>query len=68
MGYDDAATIPLALDTASTGLYSKTYGFGLTPPWVKGGIGMYSGTPIVVLGGASAVGSYGKLLSREVSL
>ncbi|KAG1814079.1 chaperonin 10-like protein [Suillus variegatus] len=64
LGYDDAATIPLALDTASTGLYSKTYGFGLTPPWVKGGIGMYSGTPIVVLGGASAVGSYVIQLAR----
>ncbi|KAG2087811.1 chaperonin 10-like protein [Suillus discolor] len=64
-GYDDAATIPLALDTASTGLYSVgKYGFGLTPPWVKDGIGMYSGTPIVILGGASAVGSYVIQLAR----
>lgn len=62
MGYDDTATIPLAFDTASTGLYnSNKYGFGLTPPWVSHGIGKYSATPIIILGGASAVGSYGKL-------
>jgi NADPH:quinone reductase-like Zn-dependent oxidoreductase len=60
--YDEAATIPLAFDTASTGLYnSNKYGLGLTPPWEKNGIGMYSGTPIVILGGSSAVGSFGKL-------
>ncbi|KAG1775967.1 chaperonin 10-like protein [Suillus placidus] len=65
LGYDDAATIPLALDTASTGLYnSNKYGLGLTPPWAKNGMGMYSGTPIVILGGASAVGSYAIQLAR----
>ncbi|KAG1759322.1 chaperonin 10-like protein [Suillus occidentalis] len=59
LGYDDTATIPLAFDTASTGLYNDNkYGFGLTPPWVLHGIGKYSATPIIILGGASAVGSY----------
>lgn len=62
MGYDDTATIPLAFDTASTGLYnSNKYGCGLTPPWELHGIGKYSASPIVILGGASAVGSFGKL-------
>ncbi|KAG2036274.1 chaperonin 10-like protein [Suillus americanus] len=65
LGYDEAATIPLALDTASTGLYnSNRYGLGLTPPWVESGIGMYSETPIVILGGSSAVGSYAIQLAR----
>ncbi|KAG1743498.1 chaperonin 10-like protein [Suillus lakei] len=65
LGYDDAATIPLAFDTASTGLYNKNkYGIGLTPPWTKNGIGMYSATPIVILGGASSVGSYVIQLAR----
>ncbi|KAG1727197.1 hypothetical protein EDD22DRAFT_1016813 [Suillus occidentalis] len=53
--------IPLAFDTASssTGLYnSNKHGFGLTPPWVLHGIWKYSATPIVILGGTSAFGSY----------
>ncbi|KAG2149024.1 chaperonin 10-like protein [Suillus bovinus] len=65
LGYNEAATIPLAFDTASTGLYNDNkYGLGLTPPWVKNGIGMYSASPIVILGGASAVGSYAIQLAR----
>ncbi|KAG1883484.1 chaperonin 10-like protein [Suillus subluteus] len=65
LGYDEAATIPLAFDTASTGLYnSNIYGLGLTPPWVENGIGVYSGTPIVILGGSSAVGSCAIQLAR----
>jgi NADPH:quinone reductase-like Zn-dependent oxidoreductase len=59
--YDDAATIPLGFDTASTGLYSDVYGIGLTPPWAEGGFKKYSGNPIVIMGGSSSVGSYGKL-------
>lgn len=59
LDYDDTATIPLAFDTASTGLYNDNkYGCGLTPPWELHGIGKYSATPIVILGGASAVGSF----------
>ncbi|KAG1821976.1 chaperonin 10-like protein [Suillus subaureus] len=65
LGYDEAATIPLAFDTASTGLYnSNKYGLGLTPPWEQSGISMYSGTPIVILGGSSAVGSFAIQLAR----
>jgi len=60
-GYDDAATIPLGFDTASTGLYGDTYGIGLMPPWAEGGVGKYSRKPIVIIGGASSVGSYGKM-------
>ncbi|KAG2145218.1 chaperonin 10-like protein [Suillus clintonianus] len=58
LGYDDAATVPLGFDTASTGLYnSNKYGIGLRPPWEEGGLARYAG-PIVILGGASSVGSY----------
>ncbi|KAG0708121.1 chaperonin 10-like protein [Suillus ampliporus] len=65
LGYDDAATIPLAFDTASTGLYNDNkYGIGLMPPWVNGGLDKYSRTPIVVIGGASSVGSYVVQLAR----
>ena len=34
---------------------------GLTPPWEAGGRGKYHGQPIIVFGGASSVGQYGKL-------
>jgi hypothetical protein len=61
LGYDDAATVPLGFDTASTGLYGDAHGIGLTPPWAEGGLKKYSGDPIVVIGGSSSVGSYGKL-------
>ncbi|KAG2074427.1 GroES-like protein [Suillus decipiens] len=65
LGYDEAATIPLTFDTASIGLYcSSEFGLGLTPPWVEGGIRAYRGTPIVILGGSSAVGSYAIQLAR----
>jgi len=60
LGYDDAATVPLGFDTASTGLYSDVYGIGLLPPWA-GGLKKYSGNPIVIIGGSSSVGSYGKV-------
>ncbi|KAG2362804.1 chaperonin 10-like protein [Suillus spraguei] len=65
LGFDEAATIPLAFDTALTGLYNgNKYGVGLTPPWVQGGIGAYQNTPMVILGGSSAVGSFAIQLAR----
>ena len=35
-------------------------GAGMTPPWAAGGRGAYFGQPIVILGGSSSVGQYGK--------
>lgn len=58
--YNQAATVPLGLDTAAVGLYSDTLGAGLTPPWMEGGQGKYPGKPILVYGGSSSVGCYGK--------
>jgi len=58
LDFDQAATVPLAFDTASVGLYGDPLGAGLIPPWVEGGKGKYAGKPILIMGGASSVGSY----------
>ena len=65
MSFEEAATIPIGLDTAALALYSRDevaisqFSVGLYPPWEEGGRGKYSGKPIVVLGGASSVGQSG---------
>ncbi|KAF9563443.1 GroES-like protein, partial [Agrocybe pediades] len=57
VSYDEASTLPLAIATACSGLYTEIpHGIGLIPPTREEGYGKYSGIPIVVLGGASAVG------------
>ncbi|KAI6148255.1 chaperonin 10-like protein [Pisolithus thermaeus] len=56
--YDQAATLPLTLNTAAVGLYSNTFGAGLLPPWTEFGKDKYSGKPILVSGASSSVGSY----------
>ncbi|EGO00290.1 hypothetical protein SERLA73DRAFT_160219 [Serpula lacrymans var. lacrymans S7.3] len=62
-----AASIPVGLATAVDALYSpKPHGFAFTPPWEEGGRGKYKDRSIVVLGGASAVGQFGKL-SNELA-
>ncbi|KAJ3552134.1 hypothetical protein NM688_g4314 [Phlebia brevispora] len=64
---DEAATIPLVFDTAAFGLYVKAdtrSGAGLTPPWEEGGLGKYSGQPIVILGGSSSIGQFVIQLAR----
>ncbi|KAJ3538747.1 hypothetical protein NM688_g6475 [Phlebia brevispora] len=56
---DQAASIPLALDTAVLGLYvapGRRGGANLTPPWQEGGREKYRGRPIFIFGGAGAVG------------
>lgn len=58
--YDQAATLPLTLDTAAVGLYSDTFGAGLVPPWTEFGKEKYSGKPILVSGASSSVGTYGE--------
>ncbi|OJA19965.1 hypothetical protein AZE42_12053 [Rhizopogon vesiculosus] len=62
--FDGAATLPLGLDTAVTGMYGKDFGAGITPPWAKSGVDNKSKGPIVIIGGASSVGSYVIQLAR----
>ncbi|KAF5324284.1 hypothetical protein D9619_011084 [Psilocybe cf. subviscida] len=55
--FEQAATLPVALSAAYTGLYQKAPdGAGITPPTSPATEGIYKGTPLVVLGGASSVG------------
>ncbi|KAF9564513.1 GroES-like protein [Agrocybe pediades] len=55
--YDEAATLPLAVSTAYSGLYSEPpNGAGLALPLEGESSNKYLGSPIVILGGASAVG------------
>ncbi|KAH7920889.1 GroES-like protein, partial [Leucogyrophana mollusca] len=64
ISYDQAASVPLAFDTAVTGLYGQWNGAGITPPWEEGGKKKYSGNPIVIMGGSGSVGSYAIQLAR----
>ncbi|KAI0692524.1 GroES-like protein [Cytidiella melzeri] len=53
ISFEQASTVPLVLATAAFGLYSKK----VAPPGRgEGGRGKYSGQPILVIGGSSAVG------------
>ncbi|KAI0684710.1 hypothetical protein BC835DRAFT_1292442, partial [Cytidiella melzeri] len=67
ISFEQASTVPLAVATAAFGLYSKKAappghgGAGLHPVWEEGGRGKYSGQPILVIGGSSAVGQQGRL-------
>ena len=58
LSFDQGAGLPSAVSTAGIGLYHTDTGPRFSPPW-KGGRGKYAGTPIVVIGGASVVGSVG---------
>jgi hypothetical protein len=60
ISFDSAATVPLGLDTAMVGLYGNDFGAGITPPWTTSAGGHEPGKPIVIFGGSSSVGSYGK--------
>ncbi|OJA18217.1 hypothetical protein AZE42_06183 [Rhizopogon vesiculosus] len=68
LSFDSAATVPLGLDTALTGMYGKHNGAGITPPWEEGG--SHDNTPdkpIVIIGGSSSVGSYGEQSGTRLS-
>ncbi|KAI0366165.1 GroES-like protein [Pilatotrama ljubarskyi] len=62
--FEQGASIPLAIATAAVGLYNQPGGTLFTPPWAEGGRGKYSGKPMVVMGGSSAVGSLAIQLSK----
>lgn len=53
----------MGLATAAIGLFHQENpddSAALHPPWLDGGVGKYKGEPIFVLGGASAVGQFGR--------
>jgi NADPH:quinone reductase-like Zn-dependent oxidoreductase len=63
--FDEAASMPLGIATSFIGLYAPKSdkqggGAGLTPFYEDHGKGKYAGKPIVVLGGATSMGQYGK--------
>ncbi|KAF8072226.1 chaperonin 10-like protein [Lyophyllum atratum] len=65
LSVEEASTIPVALTAAYVGLYnSKPYGLELAWPLDPSNRGKYSGTPIVILGGASSVGQYAIQLAK----
>ncbi|KAJ3552135.1 hypothetical protein NM688_g4312 [Phlebia brevispora] len=68
LSVEQAAAVPVGLDTAALGLYAQPGerdGAGLSPaPWEAGGRGKYQDQPILVLGGASSVGQYAIQLAR----
>jgi hypothetical protein len=58
--YDEAATIPSVLTTAYVGLHNQNpYGLGIASAVTTPGARKYTGTPILVLGGASSLGQQG---------
>ncbi|RDX56944.1 GroES-like protein [Lentinus brumalis] len=57
ISFDQAASLPMAVGTASIGLYHPHGATKFVAPWAEGGKGKYAGTPLVVIGGSSAVGS-----------
>ena len=60
LSYEQAATLPLGLGTAAIGMYGRTNGIGLMPPWKHGGVGKYRNMPILIFGGVGSVGNYGR--------
>ncbi|KAF8173081.1 chaperonin 10-like protein, partial [Pholiota molesta] len=55
--FDEASTFPVALNVVYVGLYNEhPYGIGIAPPISADTQGIYGGTAIIILGGASSVG------------
>jgi NADPH2:quinone reductase len=61
--FEQAATLPLAVLTAAVGLY-ETRNLGLPNPWDPA----TKETPLVVYGGASAVGAYAIQLAKKSNI
>ncbi|KXN81280.1 hypothetical protein AN958_05328 [Leucoagaricus sp. SymC.cos] len=65
ISYDQAATFPSALAAAYLSLYNqKSHGLGFTSPIDPSGRGKYSGTPLIIFGGATTVGQYAIQLAK----
>ncbi|KAJ4299720.1 hypothetical protein N0V90_004966 [Kalmusia sp. IMI 367209] len=61
--FEDAATLPLAVMTAALGLHIR---LGLDAPWVPNS--KNAETPLVVYGGASAVGAFAIKLAQRANI
>ena len=64
ISFEDGTSLPLAYSTAAVGLYYQAGEPRFVPLWAEGGKNKYASTPIVILGGASVVGS----LSKHVTI
>ncbi|KAJ3507255.1 hypothetical protein NMY22_g16987 [Coprinellus aureogranulatus] len=63
--YDEASTIPVGITAPYVGLYQASpLGLGFDAPIKPKNRGKYGGTPIVVLGGSSAVGHFALQLAK----
>ncbi|KAF9528463.1 GroES-like protein [Crepidotus variabilis] len=63
--YDQAATIPICLGTALSGLYSEfPHGIGLPTPFIDEGRKAGLGKAIFIIGGASSVGQFAIQLAK----
>ncbi|KAF9555139.1 GroES-like protein [Agrocybe pediades] len=63
--YEQAAALPVVLSAAYNAFYNVVpHGLGLTPPLTEEKEGVYSRTPIVILGGASSVGQIALQLAK----
>ena len=60
ISFEDGAILPPAYSTAAVGIYHQAGGPQFVLPWAEGGKNKYANTPIVILGGASVVGSLSK--------
>ncbi|TFK77636.1 GroES-like protein, partial [Polyporus arcularius HHB13444] len=64
ISFDQAATLPVAVATAAIGLYHPHGATKFVAPWAESGKGKYAGTPLVVIGGSSVVGSIAIQLAK----
>ncbi|KAF5359386.1 hypothetical protein D9756_003623 [Leucocoprinus leucothites] len=65
VSYDQAASFPSTLGAAFLSLYNqKPHGLGFSSPTKSDAQGKYSGTPLVILGGATIVGQYAIQLAK----
>lgn len=62
LSFDEAATIPVGVATATVGFYSPNavQSATLVAPWKEGGRGKYADQPILIIGGSAAVGQSGE--------
>ncbi|KAF8188627.1 chaperonin 10-like protein [Pholiota molesta] len=66
--FDEASTFPVALNVVYVGLYNEyPYGIGMAPPISADTQGIYGGTAIIILGGASSVGQNGTYQLAKIS-
>jgi NADPH:quinone reductase-like Zn-dependent oxidoreductase len=73
VSFDEASTLPSGIGTAFLGLYAppsetRGAGAGLVPFYEPGGLNKYAGRPIIIIGGATSMGQFGKHGARRYRL